>query len=100
MLETGGGVARALPLLGEAFFAVNGDVFWLDGREHALARLARAFDPEAMDAVLLFHSTATAVGYEGRGDYFSTRSGPAPARRARNRAVSVRRDPAAAPPRL
>jgi len=70
LLETGGGVARALPLLGEAFFVVNSDVFWLDGREHALARLAAAFDPKAMDAVLLFHSTATAVGYEGRGDYF------------------------------
>ena len=70
LLETGGGVARALPLLGEAFFVVNSDVFWLDGTEHALARLAAAFDPGSMDAVLLFHRTATAVGYEGSGDYF------------------------------
>jgi MurNAc alpha-1-phosphate uridylyltransferase len=70
LLETGGGVARALPLLGDAFFVVNSDVFWLDGRDHALARLAAAFDPEAMDAVLLFHRTATAVGYVGDGDYF------------------------------
>lgn len=70
LLETGGGVARALPFLGEAFFVVNSDVFWLDGREHALARLAAAFDPETMDAVLLFHRTATAIGYEGSGDYF------------------------------
>ena len=70
LLETGGGVARALPLLGEAFFVVNSDVFWLDGRDHALARLAAAFDPESMDAVLLFQRTATAVGYEGSGDYF------------------------------
>ena len=70
LLETGGGVARALPLLGEAFFVVNSDVFWLDGRDHALVRLAAAFDPEANDAVLLLHRTAAAVGYEGSGDYF------------------------------
>ncbi len=37
LLETGGGVARALPLLGECFFVVNGDVLWLDGKEHALS---------------------------------------------------------------
>lgn len=70
LLETGGGVARALPLLGESFFVVNSDVFWLDGTDHALARLAAAFDPDRMDAVLLFHRTAAAVGYEGGGDYF------------------------------
>lgn len=70
LLETGGGVARALPLLGETFFVVNSDVFWLDGRDYALARLAAAFDPDRMDAVLLFHRTATAIGYEGPGDYF------------------------------
>ncbi len=70
LLETGGGVARALPRLGETFFVVNSDVFWLDGRDYALARLAAAFDPETIDGVLLFHRTATAVGYEGSGDYF------------------------------
>jgi MurNAc alpha-1-phosphate uridylyltransferase len=70
LLETGGGVARALPRLGESFFVVNSDVFWLDGRDHALARLAATFDPRIMDAVLLFHRTATAVGYDGSGDYF------------------------------
>jgi MurNAc alpha-1-phosphate uridylyltransferase len=70
LLETGGGVARALPLLDEVFFVVNSDVFWLDGRDHALARLAASFDPETMDAVLLFHRTAAAIGYEGSGDYF------------------------------
>ena len=70
LLETGGGVARALPLLGECFFVVNGDVLWLDGKEHALSRLAAAFDPARMDAVLLFQRTTNAVGYEGSGDYF------------------------------
>ena len=49
LLETGGGVARALPLLGDApFFVINGDVLWPDGREPALTRLAAAWD-EARD---------------------------------------------------
>ena len=70
LLDTGGGVARALPLLGEVFFVVNGDVFWLDSRDPALLRLAAAFDPADMDAVLLLQRTVTAVGYDGSGDYF------------------------------
>ena len=70
LLDTGGGVARALPLLGEAFFVVNGDVFWLDSKDSALLRLAGAFDPAAMDGVLLLQRTVTAVGYDGSGDYF------------------------------
>jgi MurNAc alpha-1-phosphate uridylyltransferase len=72
LLETGGGVANALALalLGEWFFVVNGDVFWLDGKEPALARLAAAFKPADMDAVLLLQRTVTAVGYDGLGDYF------------------------------
>ena len=81
-------MARALPLLGETFFVVNSDVFWLDGKDHALARLAAAFDPEPMDAVLLFHRTATAVGYEGAATIFSTRSAPrAGAASARSRRI-------------
>jgi MurNAc alpha-1-phosphate uridylyltransferase len=75
LLDTGGGVARALPLLGDVFFVVNSDVFWLDGEERALQRLAAAFDPERMDAILLLQRTVTAVGYEGSGDYLIDPSG-------------------------
>jgi MurNAc alpha-1-phosphate uridylyltransferase len=50
-------------------------VFWLDGEERALQRLAAAFDPERMDAILLLQRTVTAVGYEGRGDYLIDPSG-------------------------
>src|ERR1700736_234627 len=53
LLDPGGGVARALPLLDDVFFVVNSDVFWLDGKDRALQRLAAAFDPERMDAILL-----------------------------------------------
>jgi N-acetyl-alpha-D-muramate 1-phosphate uridylyltransferase len=84
LLETGGGVKRALPLLGEWFFVVNSDVFWLDGRDHALARLAAAFDPARLDAVLLLQRTAAgAVGYEGNGDYFLGQTGVPRRRRER-----------------
>jgi len=69
LLNTGGGVAQALPLLEDTFFVVNADVIWLDATRPALFRLADAFDPAGSDAVLLLHPTATAVGYEGSGDY-------------------------------
>ncbi|WP_191086294.1 nucleotidyltransferase family protein [Roseococcus microcysteis] len=70
LLETGGGVRRALPLLGEAPFAVvNGDAFWLDGPRPALLRLRDAFDPERMDALLLMVRTSTIEGEVGRGDF-------------------------------
>jgi MurNAc alpha-1-phosphate uridylyltransferase len=75
LLDTGGGVAHALPLLDDMFFAINGDVFWLDAKDHVLQRLARAFDPDHMDAVLLLQRTVTAIGYDGGGDYFLDPSG-------------------------
>ena len=69
-LETGGGVRKALSILGaDAFFVINGDVSWLDGPTPALERLAAAWDGEAMDALLLLHPTAFAVGYAGAGDF-------------------------------
>jgi MurNAc alpha-1-phosphate uridylyltransferase len=75
LLDTGGGVARALRLLDDVFFVVNSDVFWLDGKDPALQRLATAFDPERMDSILLLQRTVTAVGYEGSGDYLIDASG-------------------------
>jgi MurNAc alpha-1-phosphate uridylyltransferase len=83
LLETGGGVANALRALGETFFVVNADVFWLDGTEPALLRLARAFDPERMDAVLLLQRTVGAVGYDGNGDYLFDPAGQPRRRRER-----------------
>lgn len=69
-LETGGGVAKALPLLGDdPFFVVNGDVLWLDGQRPTLMDLAETWDETAMDALLLLHPTATAFGYDGEGDF-------------------------------
>lgn len=70
LLETGGGIAKALPMLGStAFFAVNSDTICLNGNEHALHNLFREWDDETMDALLLLHPVARAVGYDGQGDF-------------------------------
>lgn len=71
VLETGGGIKNALPLLGaEAFFVVNSDAICIDGKAPALRRLAAAWDESAMDALLLVHPVETAVGYHEAGDFF------------------------------
>jgi MurNAc alpha-1-phosphate uridylyltransferase len=70
LLETGGGVTRALPLLGRApFIVANGDSVWLDGPSPALTRMAAAFDPERMDGLLLLVRSAQIEGEIGRGDF-------------------------------
>jgi MurNAc alpha-1-phosphate uridylyltransferase len=70
VLGTGGGVVKALPLLGDApFFHVNSDTMWIDGVRSNLLRLAETFDPARMDILLLMAPTASSIGYGGRGDY-------------------------------
>jgi MurNAc alpha-1-phosphate uridylyltransferase len=70
LLGTGGGPVKALPQLGGApFFHVNSDTIWIDGVTPNLTRLAAAFDPGRMDALLLLASTAASTGYSGRGDF-------------------------------
>jgi N-acetyl-alpha-D-muramate 1-phosphate uridylyltransferase len=76
LLDTGGGVVKALPELGaEPFFAVNSDMLWLDGTLPALARLAHTWRDDAMDALLLLQRTVSAVGYDGAGDFFADQLG-------------------------
>ena len=70
LLDTGGGVKKALPELGsDAFYVVNADVLWLNGPIDALKRLADEWRDDTMDALLLLHSTVEAYGYSGRGDF-------------------------------
>ena len=70
LLGTGGGIARALRLIGAGpFFIVNADSIWLEGVVPNLVRLARAFDEARMDALLLVAATANSLGYGGRGDF-------------------------------
>ena len=59
-----------LPLLGAApFFHMNSDTLWIEGVTPNLSRLAGQFDAARMDILLLLASTATSIGYEGRGDF-------------------------------
>jgi N-acetyl-alpha-D-muramate 1-phosphate uridylyltransferase len=70
LLDTGGGVVKALPLLGEApFFHMNSDTMWIEGVTPNLPRLGAQFDPARMDILLLLASTTASIGYEGRGDF-------------------------------
>jgi MurNAc alpha-1-phosphate uridylyltransferase len=70
LLDTGGGIVKSLAKLGDdPFFLVNADTIWIEGVRPNLARLAAAFDPAAMDILLLLAPTATSIGYEGRGDF-------------------------------
>jgi len=76
LLETGGGVKKALPLLGsDPVFVVNGDAFWLNGPTDALRRLAGEWDEEQMDVLLMLHPTVEAYGYNGQGDFYCDADG-------------------------
>jgi MurNAc alpha-1-phosphate uridylyltransferase len=88
LLETGGGVANALPLLGDApFYVVNADIAWTDGNPPALARLADAWTDE-MDALLLVVPVGSATGYDGVGDFdIAPASGSGCGRLARRKAA-------------
>ncbi len=76
LLETGGGLARARPLLGEApVFVVNTDAFWGRGDPAPLLELARGFQPAQMDELLLLADTGRCLGYKGAGDFLRSEAG-------------------------
>ncbi len=76
LLDTGGGVVKALAALGsEPFFHLNADTIWIDGVRPNLARMAQAFDLATMDALLLLAPAATSIGYDGRGDFLMAPDG-------------------------
>jgi len=80
LLETGGSVKNALPLLRNGpWFILNGDGLWRDGTCPMLQRMEAAWDPARMDALLLMHPIEKAIGREAkdRGDYFVDRDGRA-----------------------
>lgn len=71
LLETGGGLKKALPLIDDdLFYAINGDALWTDGPAlPALSRLALTFDPARMDALLLLQPLNAMTVTPGSGDY-------------------------------
>ena len=76
ILDTGGGIAKALPLLGEKpFFVLNSDSFWLEGKVPALNRLRGAWNDATMDCLLLLCHVDRTIGYDGQGDFLLGRDG-------------------------
>lgn len=70
LLETGGGVAKALPLLGERpFIVANADNLWIDGPIDTFRLLASRWDDAVMDALLLMVPLARANCHKGQGDF-------------------------------
>ncbi len=101
LLDTGGGVMKALPMLGETpFFHLNADTIWIDGVRSNLMRLAEAFDAGTMDALLLLAPTAGSIGYPGRGDFVMASDGRLRRRAERDVAPFVYAGAAILTPRL
>ena len=76
LLETGGGLVRAEPLIDvDPFLVVNSDNFWVDGPADTLRVLASHWDDERMDALLLLVPHARAQNHRGMGDFHMDRFG-------------------------
>ena len=70
LLETGGGMVKALAQLrGDPILIVNSDNIWTDGPEDSIRHLARHWDGDRMDALLLVIRQASATGHGGKGDF-------------------------------
>jgi MurNAc alpha-1-phosphate uridylyltransferase len=70
LMETGGGLVQALPLIGDKpFLCVNSDNFWVDGPIDAIRQLAAQWDDSKMDALLLLVPLARAGSHRGQGDF-------------------------------
>ncbi len=70
LLDQGGGIRKVLDRLGhEPFLMCNTDAFWVEGPSSNLQRLARTWNPDRMDAMLLVAAAATSVGVDWPGDF-------------------------------
>lgn len=70
LLETGGGIVRALPLIDcDPFLVVNSDTIWVDGPYNSLQMLAERFDPARMDVCLMMVPGPAATCHTGPGDF-------------------------------
>ena len=70
LLESGGGIVKALPLLGpEPFIVLNADTFWVEDGAPNLSGLALAWDGARMDILLMLAAMDRATGHSGRSDF-------------------------------
>lgn len=76
LLETGGGMVKAAPLIDcDPFLVVNSDNLWIDGPADTLKLLASHWDGSKMDALLLLVPHAKAENHAGRGDFHMDKTG-------------------------
>ena len=76
LLETGGGVKKALPHLGDGpFFALNSDSLWIERGASAIKAMIGAWDASRMDMLLLLARREDTFGYDGLGDFAAKESG-------------------------
>ena len=75
LLETGGGMIKALPHLPDPFFCLNADNIWLDGPRDAFSDLSARWNPDEMDALLLVVSHTRAANFAGPGDFYMDPNG-------------------------
>ena len=74
ILDTGGGLRAAIPLLRDSpVMTINTDAVWT-GR-NPLTELAEAWSDDQMDALLLLASTQKALAFEGPGDFITDVAG-------------------------
>lgn len=101
LLDTGGGVLKALPLLGpDPFIIHNSDSAWIEGPSSAISRLIASWNDADMDCLMLLALTATSIGYDGHGDFQMTADGRIQRRAERQEAPFVFTGVSIAHPRL
>lgn len=70
LMDTGGGLVRAAPMIeDDLFYCINSDNIWIDGPRNALHALARRWNDEHMDALLMLAPHARAFNHRGTGDF-------------------------------
>lgn len=101
LLDTGGGVANALPLLGNKPFLIhNADTAWIEGIGGSVSRLIAAWDDDRMDSLMLLALAATSIGYDSHGDFNMDPAGVLTRRGERQEAPFVFAGVSIAHPRL
>lgn len=76
LLDTGGGIIKALPILGSNPFIIhNSDTTWIEKEQNWIKALINAWNPDRMDILMILARRSQSIGYEGDGDFFIEKTG-------------------------